>query len=318
MELNGNLPSVAKTNDLEAFYAAMETLERHKGPMLRISQINLDGKKGNWYENAYIESTKTYEDKLFQDFTDGTFSFSPILTAFFCQWKFEKGARDTFKTTEFIKTVDNPLELYKLTFRNGSNPSKEELVHSYADYKEFQNKHAPLDELTGKRKSPYDFYVSIYGYHHESKKIIKMELKGSSRASWFEFQPHLSANENLRIMSQAKIRVGYDMGKMETGEDYYYATFKYEDKNTDETMLNIMKATNDLLEFLNFKQKKGKPPTEIVASLDDDNEVPELQAPVRDIHPAPAQTHEMKSDIHETTARKVAQQDEIDLSDIPF
>lgn len=283
MQAESNLTALSKATDMDSFINGMAKLEHRGAYGLRITRVELAGKIGTWNEDAYDRATKTYSKQVFQDYTDGSFTLSPLIVSSFCKWKYDEEAREGFETTEFLETVGNPIELYKVTHAGANSKSKRELIRAYADYQEFKARHSVKDELTGKTKAPYDFFVCLYAYHHGSKRVIKIEMKGSSRAAWFDFRSRLQGYEEVRAMCQAKVRVSKDQGVMKTGEDFFMAKFSFDGTNTEKEMLEeIIPATKQLMAFLAAKQNGYKAEAAAVQP----GLAEEAEAIVQEAHPA--------------------------------
>lgn len=325
MQAESGLAALSKATDLDSFLIGMAKLEHRGAYGLRIARIELAGKIGTWNEDAYDRATKTYSKQVFQDYTDGSFTLSPLVVSSFCKWKYDEDAREGFETTEFLEMVDNPIKLYRITHAGASSKSTRELIRTYADYQEFKARHSVKDELTGKTKAPYDFFVCLYAYHHGSKRVVKIEMKGSSRAAWFDFRSRLQGYEEIRAMCQAKVRVGKDQGVMKTGEDFFMAKFSFEGANTEKEMVEeIIPATKQLMAFLAAKQNENKvEPAAIQPGLAE-----EAEAIVHEAHPAipavptEAQVREAAMNLQDALlAGAVKEKDPnngIRLEDIPF
>ena len=326
---SSNLPSRIPTSDLASFLNNMASLEHQGGPRLSLAQVDLAGKEGKWYENSFDEATKQYKDTLFQDYTDASFTISPLLMTYFCKWKYELNAQQSFETTEFIKTEGNPLELYRVIFGTETARGKRELIQAYPDYQAFKAEHATLDKLTGKLKAPYDFYTVIYGFHHLSGRVIRMEMKGASRGAWFDFQPHIKSNPEVKAMCQARIRVGVEREVAKTGDTYYRASFGFESLNDVAAMEVIMQATNDLLAYLAYKRQKNPMQPSVAPQVEPQipiappqvsEPVVHIQAPVPPQAPSPASVIHQPSNTNQmlNSLPRRENEPEIRLEDIPF
>lgn len=308
------LPARVQSNDLESFLNSMASLEHQAGPRLSITRVDLAGKEGKWYENTFDEASKEYKNNLFQDYTDASFVISPLLMTYMCKWKYEPNAAQSYETSEFIKTDGNPLELYRVTYGTSSAKGKRELINTYPDYQAFKADHALVDKLSGKLKAPYDFYVVLYAFHHASGRVIKIEMKGSSRGAWFDFQPHIKNHPDVKAMCQARLKVGVEKEATNTGETYYRAAFAFESINDMAAMEVIMQATNDLLAYLAYKRQKNPAQPNVAPQTQAPRVIEQpVQAPATEVH-KPASINDMTA----TLPPRSANEPEIRLEDIPF
>jgi hypothetical protein len=272
----------------------------------------LDGSKGIWEERVKDPTTGKYTGRIFQDTTDHTFFVTPLIIASMVRWEYQKGATYTYESTEFVRTRDNPVELYKRTFATESAKGKIELVATFQDYDALKAEHSHTDKLSGKTTTPYDYIVVMYALHHSSGRLLRMEFKGSSRKSWFDFQPNLREGLDVKSMVQTTIQLGVSKGKMEKGDDYFFANFGNVTVNDVSKMGHVMKATKDLVAYLNVKY--GSVGKGIKQSAERSVEKAKVTTalPVENT-PPPVMGH-----LSEEASRPAVEEHQIRVEDIPF
>lgn len=277
-----NLPAVA--SDKAAFLQGMRKLDMPQSSnFMRIAEIRLDAKKEKkWYEDIYNPATKDYTRKLFQDFTDGTFLVTPILTTSFVRWKGDpKDNIPVIESNEFIDGKNNPLHLYRITKKTEYAKRTKTKIESYPNYDAFKAKYETIDPLTQEKQRPYAYIIVLYAYHHASKRLIQIHLRGYGRGAWFNFRKELGSREDVVAMCQTKVRIGMTPATMNNGDSIVHASFSLNALVNDVELGTIMEATNELANYLRKKHEVGDEhdDADVIHQdlLDDESEVQTVQ-----------------------------------------
>lgn len=255
MQSNQLVPTTS-TQDFLNYMANLESKDMKSAP--RPLQLSLHGKTGFYLTSKWNEEKKEREDVVFG--TGGGFIGTVLATRYFVQSKFKPDAPKFFKTREFSSFENDEIVLLAI------EPKAEEKVKeiaTYHDYHEFKEKKTVTDADTGETSYNYDLHVSLYIYVHEIDQVVNLQMKGTSRSAWFDYnRAYRKGFPEVVTMVQVKTEFGRQEEKNENvkGEPmtYYRATMATVGKNTEADLIKLMEATRALFDWMNGWQRQNE------------------------------------------------------------
>lgn len=264
--------SLVPTNDINAFVDALVQYEAADRPtIISPSIVTLDGKKGTWNVRQYNQEKRQSEVVPFGLPPHVEFKGTVMLVRYFAQWKYNPSEEKVFfRTNEFSNFGTDPVVLTRYDYASKENREKE--IGRYESYQDFKEAHTKVDPVSNKTTSPYDLWVSLYVHVPSLDQTVNVHFRGLSRGTFFDYLKEYKT-EDVRHMVQVNTVFGSRQDKNEAGIEYFVATFKNAEKNTEQEMGKIM-ATFAWLKGWMMNQKnvvaisvdeEGAPPTDVPA-----------------------------------------------------